>query len=166
MFITAAYAADAAGGAADTLTALLPPMIAVLAIMYFIGIRPQQKRQKEVRDMLAALRRGDTVVTAGGLVGKVSKVLNDSEVQIELAEGVRVRMLKVAVTEVRTRGEPVKDLKDEPEEAAQAAEASEGALAPTDSSEGGDGANVKPLPANANKSTARPAFQKSKGRRR
>lgn len=172
MFITAAYAADAAGGATDTLTALLPPMIMVLAIMYFIGIRPQQKRQKEVRDMLAALRRGDTVVTAGGLVGKVSKVLNDTEVQLELAEGVRVRVLKAAVTEVRTRGEPVKDVREDdegasPSEAGSLGDPVEGVIASTETSEEGDAAaNVKPLPANTNKSTARPPHQKSKGRRR
>lgn len=166
MFITAAYAADAAGGTADIFTQMLPPMIAVLAIMYFVGIRPQQKRQKEVRDMLSALRRGDTVVTAGGIVGKVTKVLNDSEVQVEVADGVRVRLLKGAVTEVRTRGEPVKDVKGESEDAEESAEADDGAPSP----EAGDGTaagdNVKQLPTNNNRSAARPQYQKSKGRRR
>jgi preprotein translocase subunit YajC len=169
MFITAAYAADATGGAMDTLTAMLPPMIAVFAIMYFIGIRPQQRRQKEIREMLAALRRGDTVVTTGGLVGKISKVLNDNEIQVELAEGVRVRMLRAAVTEVRTKGEPVKDVKDEPEaaEAGTPEEAPEGALAPASSAEGpGAAPNVRPQAGNATKSAGRPSYQKSRGRRR
>lgn len=165
MFITAAYAADAAGGAADVFTQMLPPMVAVLAIMYFIGIRPQQKRQKEIRDMLSALRRGDTVVTAGGIIGKVTKVLNDNEVQVELAEGVRVRLLKGAVTEVRTRGEPVKDVKDEAEDA-EPSESADGAPSAEASEAVEAGDNVKPLPTNNNRSTARPQVQKSKGRRR
>jgi preprotein translocase subunit YajC len=167
MFTTAAFAADATGGAADSLTALLPPMIMVLAITYFIAIRPQQRKQKELRDMLAVLRRGDTVVTSSGMIGRISKVLNDNEIQLELAEGVRVRMLKASVIEVRTRGEPVKDAGDSddaPSEAGVPGDAIDGAMA---ADEDGDAAgNVKPLPANANKSTARPSFQKSKGRRR
>jgi preprotein translocase subunit YajC len=168
MFTTAAYAADATGGAADSLTALLPPMIMVLAITYFIAIRPQQRKQKELRDMLAVLRRGDTVVTSSGLVGRISKVLNDNEVQVELAEGVRVRMLKAAVIEIRTKGEPVKDAGDASDDASSEAgalgDAIEGTLSPD---EGQDATgNVKPLPANTNKSSARPPFQKSKGRRR
>lgn len=161
MFITAAYAADATGGAAEALTSLLPPMIAVLAIMYFIGIRPQQKRQKEVRDMMAALRRGDTVATAGGLIGRIVRVLNDAEIQVELAEGVRVRMLKAAVTEVRSKGEPIKEVAEaEDSEVDEAAEEH-----PAQATEAGE-SNVKPLPTAVNKATLRQSYQKSKGRRR
>lgn len=161
MFITAAYAADATGGAAEALTSLLPPMIAVLAIMYFIGIRPQQKRQKEMRDMMAALRRGDTVATAGGLIGKIIRVLNDTEILVELAEGVRVRMLKAAVTEVRTKGEPVKEVAEAEEQ-----EAVETAEAPQPSAAEPGESNVKPLPTPVNKAPLRQPYQKSKGRRR
>lgn len=161
MFIKAAHAADATGGATEALSSLLPPMLMVLAIMYFIGIRPQQRKQKEMRDMLASLRRGDTVVTSGGIVGRVSKVLNDNEVQVELAEGVRVRVLKSAVVEVRTRGEPVKDVEDASEGDAEA-NAAEGASA----SEGDGEGNVKPFHANTNKSSPRQPIQRSKGRRR
>lgn len=105
MFITQAYAqgAPAAGGGSFLIQLL--PFIMILAIMYFLIIRPQQKRLKEHRDMIASIRRGDTVVTAGGLVGKVSKVIGDGELQVELAEGVRVRVVRTTIAEVRTRGD-------------------------------------------------------------
>lgn len=105
MFITEAYAqaAPAAGGA-SFLVQLLPFMM-ILGIMYFLIIRPQQKRLKEQRDMIASIRRGDTVVTAGGMVGKVTKVIGDGELQVELAEGVRVRVIRATISEVRTRGD-------------------------------------------------------------
>ncbi len=105
MFITEAYAqaAPAAGGA-SFLIQLLPFMM-ILGIMYFLIIRPQQKRLKEHRDMIASIRKGDTVVTAGGMVGKVTKVIGDAELQVELAEGVRVRVIRSTISEVRTRGD-------------------------------------------------------------
>jgi len=81
-------------------------MIGLLfGIMYFFMIRPQQKRLQQHREMVAAIRRGDTVVTAGGVVGKVTKVVDDSEAMVEIAEGVRVRILKHTVTDVRSKGE-------------------------------------------------------------
>jgi preprotein translocase subunit YajC len=108
MFISPAYAQGLPGGniLSDT---LLIPMILVFAIMYFLIIRPQQQRLKAHREMVANVRRGDSVVTAGGLVGKVTKVIDDSEVQVEIADGVRVRVMKATLTEVRAKGEPVKD---------------------------------------------------------
>ncbi len=82
-------------------------MIAALfGIMYFFMIRPQQKRLREHQEMVAAIRRGDTVVTAGGVIGKVTKVIDDHEAMVEIAEGVRVRIVKHTVTDVRTKGEP------------------------------------------------------------
>ncbi len=108
MFISPAFAQDASGGSilSDT---LLIPMILVFAIMYFLIIRPQQQRLKKHREMVANVRRGDGVVTAGGLVGKITKVIDDNEVQVEIADGVRVRALKNTLTDVRAKGEPVKD---------------------------------------------------------
>jgi preprotein translocase subunit YajC len=104
MFITAAYAQTAQAQAPSMLN-MLVLMAAFFAIMYFIVLRPQQKRMKEHRDMVAALKRGDVVVTAGGLIGKVTRVLNDAELQVELAEGVRVRVVRNTISEVRTRSD-------------------------------------------------------------
>ena len=77
----------------------------IIGIMYFLMIRPQQKRLKEHQAMVAGIRRGDTVVTSGGIIGKVTKV-DDQELQVEIAEGVRVRVLRATVSEVRGKGEP------------------------------------------------------------
>ena len=79
-------------------------MIVIMGIMYMLVIRPQQKRLKDHQQMVAAIKRGDTVITAGGLVGKVTKVA-DAELQVELAEGVRVRVIRSTIAEVRTRGD-------------------------------------------------------------
>ena len=84
-------------------------MFAVLLIMYFIVLRPQQKRAKEHQELVKNLRRGDTVVTSGGLVGKVTKLVDDEQVEVEIADGVRVRQVRAMVTGVRAKGEPVRD---------------------------------------------------------
>jgi len=81
-------------------------LILIFAIMYFLLIRPQQKKAKEHQKMVAALRRGDQVVTAGGLIGKVSKVKDDSEVEIELSEGVKVRVVRSTIAQVLSKTEP------------------------------------------------------------
>ena len=82
-------------------------MIGLLfAIMYVFMFRPQQKRAKKHREMMAAVRRGDTVVTSGGMIGKVSKVVGDDEVMVEIAEGVRVRIVKTTLSDVRSKTEP------------------------------------------------------------
>jgi preprotein translocase subunit YajC len=96
------------GGGSDMLVSLLP-FVLIFVIMYFLILRPQQQRVKQHREMVNALRRGDTVVTSGGLVGKISKVVDDAEVELQLADGVRVRQMRAMVTEVRAKGEPVKD---------------------------------------------------------
>lgn len=108
MFITPAYAQAAPAGGSDMLISLLP-FIAIFVIMYFLILRPQQKRVKAHTEMVNNLRRGDTVVTNGGLIGKISKVIDNHEVEIQIAEGVKVRQVRQMVTEVRAKGEPVKD---------------------------------------------------------
>jgi preprotein translocase subunit YajC len=107
MLISPAYA-QAAGGGGDMMTALLP-FILIFVIMYFLILRPQQKRVKQHQEMVKNVRRGDTVVTSGGLVGKVVKVLDDDQLEIEIADDVRVRQMRQMVADVRAKGEPVKD---------------------------------------------------------
>ena len=82
------------------------PLILIFLIMYFLLIRPQQKKVKEHQAMVAALRRGDQVVTQGGLIGKVTKVKDDSEVEVELAEGVKVRVVRSTIASVINKTEP------------------------------------------------------------
>ena len=94
----------------DTSTLIqIAPLIFIFAIMYFLMIRPQQQRQKQLRDMIDNVRRGDTVVTAGGIVGKVTKATSkeDAEVTVEIADGVQVKVVKATLTEVRAKGQPV-----------------------------------------------------------
>lgn len=85
------------------------PFILIFVVFYFLLIRPQQKRMKEHQEMVSALRRGDTIVTAGGIIGKVTKVVDDHEIQAEISEGVKIRVVRGTISEVRTKGEPVKD---------------------------------------------------------
>ncbi|CAN7206519.1 preprotein translocase subunit YajC [Bosea sp. LjRoot9] len=86
----------------------LVPFVLIFVIMWFLIIRPQQKRVKTHQEMIKNVRRGDTVVTSGGIVAKVSKVIDDGEIEAEIAEGVRVRLVKGMISEVRAKGEPVK----------------------------------------------------------
>lgn len=104
MFATPAYA-QAAGGAGGAVTSFLP-LILIFAIMYFLLIRPQQKKMKEHKAMVDALRRGDQVVTQGGIIGKVSKVKEDGEVEVEIAEGVKVRVVQATISQVLSKTEP------------------------------------------------------------
>lgn len=112
MLITSAFAQSApfglGGDSSGMLTSLLP-LILIVVIMYFLVLRPQQQRVKQHREMVKALRRGDSVVTNGGLVGKVTKVVDDDQIEVEIADGVRVRQMRSMVSEVRAKGEPVKD---------------------------------------------------------
>jgi preprotein translocase subunit YajC len=109
MFITPAFA-QAAGGAgnSDMLMSLLP-FVAIFVIMYFLILRPQQKKVKQHQELVKNVRRGDTVVTSGGLVGKITKVVDDDQIEVEIADGVRVRQLRQMISDVRAKGEPVKD---------------------------------------------------------
>lgn len=108
MFITPAFA-QAPGADGGSAIISLIPFVLIFAIMYFLIIRPQQKRLKAHKEMVEGLRRGDVVVTGGGIVGKVTKVINDTDIEVEIAEGVRAKMIRHMVSEVRTKGEPVKD---------------------------------------------------------
>ncbi|MEO0916808.1 MAG: preprotein translocase subunit YajC [Pseudomonadota bacterium] len=105
MLVTPAYA-QAAGAAGPSLLAQLPFFIAIFAIFYFLLIRPQQKKLKEHQAMVEALRKGDQVVTQGGLVGKVTRVRDDGEVEVQIAEGVNVRVIKHTIQQVRSKTEP------------------------------------------------------------
>jgi len=110
MFISTAYAQTATGAAAGGANPFMQllPLIAIFVIFYFFLIRPQQKRMKQHREMVNNVKRGDKVVTSGGLVGKVTRV-DEAEVQVEIAEGVRVQVVKSTLAEVRAKGEPAND---------------------------------------------------------
>jgi preprotein translocase subunit YajC len=92
----------------DSFMTQLIPLLMVFAIMYFLIIRPQQQKVKQHKLLIEAVRRGDTVVTGGGLVGRVTKVKDDGEVIVEVADNVQVRVLKSTLSEVRGRGEGTK----------------------------------------------------------
>jgi preprotein translocase subunit YajC len=115
MFITPAYAQSGLsglfglGGDNGGMIIQFMPLILIIVIMYFLILRPQQRKVKLHQDMIKALRRGDTVVTNGGLVGKVTKVVDDDQIEVEIADDVRVRQMRSMVSEVRAKGEPVKD---------------------------------------------------------
>ena len=85
------------------------PLILIFAIMYFLLIRPQQKKVKEHQNMVASLRRGDQVVTQGGLIGKVTQGKEENEIEVEVADGVKVRVLQNTIAQVLSKTEPTKD---------------------------------------------------------
>ena len=85
------------------------PLILIFVIMYFLLIRPQQKKVKEHQAMIAALRRGDEIVTQGGLIGKITKVKDETEVEVELSDGVKVRVVRSTIAQVRSKTEPAKE---------------------------------------------------------
>ncbi len=105
LFVTPAYAQAAGGGALGGLTSLMP-LILIFGIMYFLLIRPQQKKAKEHQGMLEALRRGDQIVTGGGIMGKITKVKDDGEVEVEIATGVKVRVVRATIATVVSKTEP------------------------------------------------------------
>jgi len=112
MFITPAFAQGSLfGGGSDNMLVSLLPFILIFVIMYLLILRPQQKRQKQHQEMLRNVRRGDTVVTSGGLIGRVTKKVDDdaTEIEIEIADGLRVRQSRSMIADVRAKGEPVKD---------------------------------------------------------
>ena len=107
MLITPAYAQVTSGGS-DFFIQLVPILL-MFVIFYLLLLRPQQQRVKAHRELVTNIRRGDTVVTAGGIVGKVTKVRDDNEIEVEIADNTRVRVVKATVSEVRAKGEPVKE---------------------------------------------------------
>ena len=108
MLISPAYAQGSAFGGDSMLVSLLP-FILIFVIMYFLILRPQQKRVKMHQEMVKNVRRGDTVVTSGGLVGKVTKVVDDDQLEMEVSDGVKIRQMRQMISDVRAKGEPVKD---------------------------------------------------------
>lgn len=105
MWISPAFAQAAAAGQQNAFTAFLP-LILIFVVFYFLLIRPQQKKIKEHKAMLGALRRGDRVVTNGGIIGLVTKV-EEKELIVEIADGVRVHVARDMVTTVLSKTEPV-----------------------------------------------------------
>jgi preprotein translocase subunit YajC len=108
MFVTPAFAQGFMGGGSDMIMSLLP-FVLIFVIMYFLILRPQQRRVKQHQELVKNLRRGDTIITSGGLIGKVTKVVDDDQVEVEIADGVRVRQMRGMVSDVRAKGEPVKE---------------------------------------------------------
>jgi len=108
LFSTAAYAQGAGAPAGPGLIESLAPLVLIVVIFWFLILRPQQKKMKEHKEMVNKVNRGDTVVTAGGLIGKVAKVKDETEVEVDFGEGVRIRVVKSTLADVRVKGEPAK----------------------------------------------------------
>ena len=106
MLISTAYAQGA--GLFDSSSAMIQflPLVLIFVVFYFLLIRPQQRKQKDHRGMLEALRRGDRVVTGGGIIGTVNKVVGNEEVEIDIAQGVRVRVVRSTITSVVAKPDP------------------------------------------------------------
>ncbi len=109
MFVSPAFAQAAGTPTGSLLNSMLVPMVLVFGIMWFFMIRPQQKKLKEEAAMRNALRRGDQVITQGGIVGKISKVKDEGEVEVEIADGVKVRIVRSAIAQVLNKTEPAKE---------------------------------------------------------
>ncbi|KAA0686295.1 preprotein translocase subunit YajC [Azospirillum brasilense] len=117
MFVSTAYAQTAApaAGGADMIVQFLP-LILIFVVFYFLLIRPQQKKMKEHKGMLESIRRGDRVVTGGGIIGTITKVGPEDELQVEIAENVRVRVMRSTVNLVLSKSEPAKSADDKADE--------------------------------------------------
>ncbi|WP_022727286.1 preprotein translocase subunit YajC [Fodinicurvata sediminis] len=107
MFVSPAYAQGAAADGGNLLMSVLP-FILIFVIFYFLLIRPQQKKMKQHREMIQSLERGDRIVTSGGIVGQIIKVTSDSEVEVEIAPGTRVQVMRQTITEVIEKGAPIR----------------------------------------------------------
>ncbi|PRY26247.1 protein translocase subunit yajC [Aliiruegeria haliotis] len=105
MFATPAYAQAAGAGGPGAIMQFLP-LILIFAIMYFLLIRPQQKKMKQHQKMVSELRRGDQIVTQGGIIAKVAKVKDDNELEVEIADGTKVRVVRSTVAQVLSKTEP------------------------------------------------------------
>lgn len=110
MFLTSAYAQSAAGqpSSIEGIFGMLLPMVLVMGVFWFFLLRPQQKKMQAHREAVQGVRRGDTVVVSG-MIGKVHRVVDDQEVLVDLAENVRVRVLKALISDVRAKGEHLKE---------------------------------------------------------
>jgi len=109
-FAQAAPAPAAGGGALDIFTSLMPILL-LIVIFWLLIFRPQQKRMKQQKEMLGAIRRGDTVVTTGGIVGKVTKSVDGEDLEVEIAPNTRVKIVRHMISDVRSKAEPVNDNK-------------------------------------------------------
>lgn len=111
MFITQAFAQTPAGAAPGGMDMIIQfvPFIFVFAIMWFLMIRPQRQKAKQHQEMIKNVRRGDTIVMTGGLIGKIAKLVDDSELLLEVGDNVRVRVSRGSIADVRAKGEPVKE---------------------------------------------------------
>ena len=109
MFVSTAYAQGFGGEAGGGLLGMMLPLVMIMGVFWFLLIRPQQKRAKEHQELISNVRRGDTIVTSGGIVGKVAKVIDENEIDVDVADSVRMRFQKQAITQVRVKGEPAKD---------------------------------------------------------
>ena len=109
MLISEAWAQAGGGAGGGDFLVQLFPLILIFVVFYFLLIRPQQAKVKAQREMLSGVKRGDRVVTGGGIIGLVTKVISDNEIQVELAEGVRVRIIKQTITDIVARGESGSD---------------------------------------------------------
>ena len=107
MFTTPAYA-QSGGSNFGELASTMLPLILIMAVFYFLMIRPQQKRAKEHSAKVSNIRRGDTVVTSAGMIGKVTKVIDDHEILVEVAPDTKIKFVKSMIADVRVKGEPVK----------------------------------------------------------
>jgi preprotein translocase subunit YajC len=107
--ITPAFAQGAPAGTSTDMIVQFVPFILIFVIMWFLIIRPQQRRAKEHQELVRNVRRGDTVVTSGGILGRVSKVTDEAaEIEVEIADNVKVKVVRTMISEVRAKGEPVK----------------------------------------------------------
>jgi preprotein translocase subunit YajC len=114
MFVTPAYAqaAGAAGaGGMDAILLNIVPIVLMVAVFWLFLIRPQQRRAKAHAAMLAAVTRGDTIVTTGGIVGKVTRAVDNEDLEVEIAQGIKVKVVRGMISEVRSKPEPVNDNK-------------------------------------------------------
>lgn len=108
MFISQAFAQTTTGAPAVDFVGMVLPLVLIMGVFYFLLIRPQQKKLKEHQAMLSKVAKGDTVVTQGGLIGKVVRVVDEQELLVEVGENVKVRVLKSGLADVRSKGEPAK----------------------------------------------------------
>src|SRR5438477_11308988 len=109
MFITPAFAQATGTPGAGDFVGMILPLVMIMVVFWFLLIRPQQKRAKEHKELVGKVNRGDTIVTNGGLIGKVSKVVDERELLVEIADNVKVRVARSGIADVRAKGEPVKD---------------------------------------------------------
>lgn len=108
MFVTPAFAQSAGSPAIGDFMGMILPLVMIMAVFWFLLIRPQQRKMKEHQNLISKVARGDTVVTNGGLIGRVVKVIDDKELLVEVGENVKVRVLRQGISDVRAKGEPVK----------------------------------------------------------